>query len=171
MEYQINKPYPNPAVERPNIEYAKILSQTYAGNISEETAIHLYFFQAMILKEKYPDISFMLKKIAIVEMHHLALLGETIKLLGLTPKYEAYQNNTAFPWQTRLVNYEENLKKILEIDITEETMTIQNYEIQKVSINDKYVQNLIERIIEDEYLHLNLFISTYNELTKNQECS
>lgn len=165
MIYCSDKPYPIPRVEKENLDYAKILSQSFAGNTSEETAIHLYLYQNFVAADD--RIRKIMKKIAVVEMRHLDLLGETIKLLGLPPKFETYnsENGDPTPWTSSNVNYNSDLKQMLEIDIASETMAIQNYEIQKVVIQDHYIRELLDRIIEDEYIHLNIFIDLYNEIS------
>lgn len=168
MIFCSNNPYPTPQVEKENLDYAKILSQSFAGKTSEETAIHLYLYQHFISNDKIKGV---MEKIAEVEMRHLALLGKTIQLLGLPPKYETYDNENSkpIPWNSSFVNYNSDIKQMLEIDIASETMAIQNYEIQKVVIQDKYVQKLLDRIIEDEYIHLNIFIDLYNEISLQKE--
>ena len=75
--YKSNLPYPDIKVEKENIEYAELLSYPYVGLVSEDTATHLYMYQSFILDG---EISNILEKIAIVEMHHLELLAKTIKL-------------------------------------------------------------------------------------------
>ena len=108
MEYYVNKPYPVPRVEQKNKEYAEILFNSFAGMVSEETAVHQYLYQHFILKEPYKTI---LEKIAIVEMHHLNLLAETIFLLGEDPKYEVESaESIAIPWTSSYVPYPKDLK-------------------------------------------------------------
>ncbi len=167
MNYQVNLPYPKPRVETENIEYAKILSQDYAGMISEDTAIHLYTYQAFVLSDQNPTISAVLHHIAIVEMKHLELLGETIKLLGIAPKYVTYsQDNIKHFWSSSSVNYTTSLPNMLKQDIKAETIAIENYISHKESINDKYIRELLDRIILDEQRHLEIFQQLYEQQKK-----
>ena len=69
MKYAVNKDYPPIKVEKENPYYAQILLNNYASEISEETAIHLYLYQSLILDNQ--ELSTILEKIALVEMHHL----------------------------------------------------------------------------------------------------
>lgn len=154
--YKSNLPYPDIKVEKENIEYAELLSYPYAGLVSEDTATHLYMYQSFILDG---EISNILEKIAIVEMHHLELLAKTIKLLGLNPEYKV---NDIY-WNANYVNYNNNLKDILKINIEAETLAIKNYKNLIKVIDDKYVKELLRRIIIDEEIHLQIFKNLYEK--------
>lgn len=167
MNYLVNLPYPKPRVEKENIEFAKILSQDYAGMVSEDTAIHLYMYQSLILSDKNSSISDILHHIAIVEMKHLDLLGETIKLLGLAPKYVTYsQDNIKHFWTSSSVNYTTSLLNMLKQDIKAESIAIENYLSHKKCITDKYIRELLDRIILDEQRHLEIFKQLYEQQKK-----
>lgn len=158
MNNAYNKQYPVVRVEKENIEYAKILSLDYASDISEDSAIHLYTYQALILEKTHPEISKTLKHIAITEMKHLELLGKAIHLLGLPPKYVSYtSDNIKRYWTSSFINYTTFLKNMLKQDIKSESMAIENYRKHKETINDAYIKQLLTRIIEDEQVHLSIF--------------
>jgi bacterioferritin len=164
LKYKVDLPYPEVKVEKPNIEYAKILSNDYAGKVSEETAINLYSFQHFALDDEY--YTKILKNISIVEMKHLELLGETIKLLGLEPVFMSYnkEKNGLVPWKSSYIDYKTNLEDVLKIDIEAEEKAIENYRKSISLINDKYIKKLLERIIMDEELHLNIFKDLLNNI-------
>ena len=63
MIFESKIPYPKIEVETKNYSYANLLRKAYASETSEDTAIHLYLYQALILQKDYPDISNILKKI------------------------------------------------------------------------------------------------------------
>lgn len=163
MKYKSDKPYPIPRVEGKNIDYAKLLLKNYAGDISEETAIHLYLFQSLVLNNK-TEFANIMEHIAEVEMHHLKLLGETIQLLGMRPVYGVTSEVNSFkPWNSINVNYSTDLKKILSINIQSEQYAINNYQYHYSIIKDKYIRELLFRIIEDEKIHLNIFLDLYQK--------
>ncbi len=87
--FKSETPYPEIKVERENSYYATLLLDDYAGDISECTAIFLYIFQNIYNNKMNSDYAKILRNIAIVEMMHLELLGETITLLGTTPKFSS----------------------------------------------------------------------------------
>lgn len=164
MEYKNMKPYPEIKIEKPNIEYAKILLEDYAGNLSEDTAIHLYLYQSLATNEQLQEYKDIMMHISEVEMTHLKLLGETIVKLGMNPIYGTLNNdNVPRLWTASNVNYSTSLKKMLEIDIEAETQAIHRYQNQILIIKDKYIQNLLRRIIEDEQVHLNIFQTLYRK--------
>ncbi len=154
--YKSNLPYPDIKVEKENIEYAKLLMYPYASMISEDTATHLYMYQSFILDD---NIGKILENIAIVEMHHLEMLAKTINLLGLKPEYKSND----IPWTSNYINYTNNLKDILKINIEAETLAIKNYQNLIKVINDKYIKKMLERIIVDEEIHLKIFNDLYKE--------
>ena len=157
MFYKSTLPYPEIKVEKENIEYAKLLMYPYASMVSEDTATHIYMFQSFILDD---EIGKILENIAIVEMHHLEMLAKTINLLGLKPEYKSND----IPWNSNYVNYNTNLKDILKINIAAETLAIKNYQNLIKVIDDKYIKELLKRIIIDEEIHLKIFNDLLNKI-------
>ena len=153
------KEYPIPRVEKPNLEYAKILEQDYAGVTSEETAIHLYLYQHIIEGVKGSKFSSILEEIMINEMHHLELLGTTITLLGGNPNYKVTSTigNKPYYWNASYVNDTTNILEMLAVDIESEKQAIRNYELHRSMINDNYIKELLTFIIEDEKEHIRMF--------------
>ena len=163
-KYKSNLTYPNIENLKPNEAYGLILLNDYAALVSEDTAIHQYLYQALILEgTKYATI---LKGIAEVEMHHLELLGETIKRLGVDPKYRIIDssNHHDLFFDASYVNYSKDIKAILKVDIESENQAIMNYQYQYQIIMDEQIRSLLKRIIDDELIHLDIFMSLYNEL-------
>ncbi len=155
MEYKVNLPYPEIKVEQKNPQIAQMLLNSYAGEVSEDTAIHDYIFQMMLLE--HPEYKRVLKGIAIVEMHHLEILGNLIYQLGLTPVFGKVQKDTLEWFNGSYVNYNNDFTRVLQEDICEEQKTIEQYERIIACTNDFYVQEILKRIILDEELHIELF--------------
>ncbi len=164
MNIKNNLPYPKVQVEKKNPYYAKLLLEDYASEISEDTAIHLYVYESLVLEEKYEEYKRILMSIAKVEMHHLQLLGETIKELGLKPVYGTINNGNVCYWNASNVNYSINIKEIIMLDIKREESAIKNYKLHRSIINDKYIYALLTRIISDEEIHLKIFKDYLNFL-------
>lgn len=162
MNCKLDKPYPPVEVERENVEYAKILLEDYAGELGEDTAIHEYLFQSLVVeKEKN-----FFKEIAVVEMHHLFILGELIWKLGYCPAFYTIDSsiNCPIPWTSKYLNYSLNLRDILLEDIEREQKTIKRYQKHIEEIADPYIQKILARIIEDEELHIHCLKTLYREL-------
>lgn len=162
-KYSVKEPYPEPKVQGKNICYANLLLEDYAGMISEFTAISLYVYQHISAEEKYEDYAKLIIGVSISEMKHLELLGETIKLLGVSPVY----TNSVCPcnklWTAEYVNYNNCIKDMLLEDIKSEEKAIDQYKAHICLIKDKYIRKLLERIIMDEKLHLKYFKETYEK--------
>ena len=116
----------------------------------------------------YPEMSNTLKDIAVVEMQHLSILGQTIKLLGIKPdfRFPSKPNFTTY-WNSTYINYSICIPTMLKDDIILEQVAINNYKKKLVLINDKYIKKIIERIIEDEKQHIKCFKYLLDNYLKN----
>lgn len=166
LKCSVDKAYPEPKVERQNIQYGNILLKDYAGEVSEFTAIALYIYQDFVSENRYKDYAKLVESIAIVEMKHLELIGETILLEGIKPMYVDGVYPSGRLWTPMYVNYNTNILDMLCADIDSEKKAIANYNYHLVIIKDKYIRKLIERIILDEELHLKLFKEMLENFTK-----
>lgn len=167
---QSETPFPPIKVSVQNLEYANLLLDAYASSAdSEIQAITQYLFHAKTIEDK--TISNTLECTALIEMHHLDVLGELITLLGGKPFF--LNSNMNF-WMTgniayidKLIIYErENqnnmndkliIKKKLEKDIVGEINAINNYRILHQNIKDPYIRAILLKIISDEQVHKSNF--------------
>ena len=166
MECRVDKPYPEVRVERKNIEYAKLLLDDYASEVGEDRAIHQYVYQKFDKFKDNPLFSKTLSQIAMVEMRHLELLGETIKLLGVNPEFRFVDKNTNYLvyWNSSFVDYTTDIVEMLRSDIKIEEEAIRKYRYHISLINDKYIKALLYRIIEDEEVHIKCFNMLLNRV-------
>ena len=170
MKVKLDIPYPEVRVEEKNDYYADILSLDYAGGVSELTASLLYSYQHFNTFDSNLEFSKIIEEVSIVEMTHLEMLGKTIKLLGKDPIYKSCEalRGDCIMWNSNSVNYTTNLKEMLKVDINSETEAIKTYEHHKKIIDDKYIKNMLDRIILDEKRHLEIFTEMYNKLKKGE---
>ncbi len=166
MKVKLDIPYPEVKVEEKNPYYADLLSEDYAGRTSETTATLLYSYQHFNTFDSNEEFSKIIEEIAIVEMKHLEMLGKTIKLLGREPIYKTCEasRGDCVMWSASNIDYSTRLKEMLEVDIKEESKAIKIYESHKRLIKDKYIKNMLDRIILDEKRHLEIFKSLYEGL-------
>jgi bacterioferritin len=165
-KYAVNLPYPEPKAETKNIPYANILLKDYAGEVSEFTAVSLYAYQHFVSDGIYKDYAELIVGVSVIEMKHLELLGETIKLLGIKPMYIDNGIPPGKLWSPLYVNYTTEIIKMLKEDIESENKAIENYKHHIALIQDKYIKKLLERIILDEELHIKLFTQLYEKYSK-----
>ena len=164
MIYKSNKDYPKILDIEPNFNYAKILMESYAGRVSEDTAIHLYLYQSLSSEDVWEEYSKIMLKISEVEMIHFRLLGSAIVKLGGLPVIGSIGKDKIMRlWSSDYVNYELTLKEMLEIDIEAESNAIKDYEHILTLIKDPNIIKLIERILEDERIHLAIFKQLYQQ--------
>jgi len=151
-------PYPK-IKESIEPETVKILKKDYAGQNGEFTAIAQYVFQHGRIKDN-PEFANSILKIAIVEMKHLDLLGDAIVALGGNPCF----NDNKYFWDASTVNYAPTFKEMIKANIYAESVAIVNYEKHINMIENPSVKALLDRIIEDEKLHLRFFEETLKSL-------
>lgn len=149
-KYASELPYPDVEVEK-NIAESKLLMPVYSGSSGELTAVMTYCFQ-MYVTPKYPDIQQALKGIAVTEMLHHKLLGETIYKLGGYPVIGARTY-----WNGSFANYTLSPQKFLRENILSEQNAIMNYERTILNLSSDSVKMLLERIILDEEVHIGIF--------------
>ena len=154
--YRAPGPYPRPQCTQRNIRYARILQCAYSASVSELTAIHQYVYHHIITQQELPELSAALQGIAIVEMHHLQLLGECILHLGLHPTFSYYQGTRRARWNSGFVQYARGAKAIVGLSIHSERQAIELYEQATARISDELVNALLARIIEDERVHIDV---------------
>ncbi|WP_123053768.1 ferritin-like domain-containing protein [Clostridium sp. JN-1] len=165
-KFMAKKSYPEPKVEGKNIFYANLLLQDYAGMVSEFTAVSLYVYQHIVSEDEYADYSYLIGKISIVEMKHLDLLGDTIRLLGTAPIY----TNSVYPcnklWTAAYVNFDCRIENMIREDIKSECAAIEQYNKHICMINDTYIRKLLKRIVMDEEIHLKYLKKFYEKLKR-----
>lgn len=150
-EIEISSKLPYPEIElSKNIYDAKLLMNDYAGKVSETTATMQYMYQYYIVSQYNKNIAEVLKKIAIVEMRHHQLLGNTIVKLGGDPIISGLGPF----WNGSALSYTKQIGKMLLDDIESEETTIRNYTKTAMSVTEKSISDLIYRIILDEEIHI-----------------
>lgn len=146
-------PYPDLRIYSRSRTDVLALTDDYAGRESETTAIMQYAYQSYILKEKFPELSLVLEKIAVVEMSHHEMLAEAIVQSGGDP---VIAGRHCF-WSGSSVNYAGNVCDILKADLEGELGAIRNYKRTIAALENKSIIELIERIIVDEEIHVKIF--------------
>ncbi|WP_195264284.1 MULTISPECIES: ferritin family protein [unclassified Clostridium] len=157
-------PYPKIEISEKNSNYANLIKRSYAGNISELTAVTQYTYQGLIANNIIGNI---LKKIAEVEMHHLEILGELIVALGENPDFSINKKDKKLNWNSKFICTSDSIKDMLLEDIKNEEEAIKLYRKTANSINDENIIAILNRIILDEELHIKILTNLYEiEMSK-----
>ena len=150
--YLDSAPYPEVSGGQYEPEALALLKESYAGALSELTAITAYVFQTSRMGENEAYANAALQ-IAIVEMMHLDMLGDAIETLGGVPSFDDGKT----PWTAKNTPYPADLKSAIEGNIKAETGIIANYEKFARETTNPTVRALFERIAKDHRLHLKFF--------------
>ncbi len=166
MEYdcRLNIAYPPVKTQGRNLRYAAILSDDYAGTVSEMTAVTQYFYQHLIIEDSNEQLAAALECISIVEMHHLDMIGKLITDFGGDPQFRVMNRKNKAFWSGRYPLYLKNPQRFIKADIQSEQQAIRNYRLNISQIDDIYVKKVLERIILDEENHIKIFESFLNRM-------
>ena len=136
----------------------RIISPAYAAPIGELNAILLYLYQSLCFKAAgYSEYADTIESIAIAEMFHLKLLGETIVALGAAPVFTACPPAMFNFYSTKYVTYSRSLICMAEDGVHAEKSAIRQYERMLCNLRNVKVSEIIARILEDERLHFAAF--------------
>ncbi|MDD6266057.1 MAG: ferritin family protein [Clostridia bacterium] len=154
-------PYPEINPNEKSREKAMLLLPLFAGRVSEMTAINTYIYQSMITKKEDPSLHDMLECISITEMKHFDILGQIIYELGVLPKlYAPKKGSRKTQWyQGSFVDYSVLREVFLKENIKAENTSIKDYTYVKNKINNKNIEDILDRIILDERHHIEIFES------------
>lgn len=167
--YKADLPYPEIAIEGECKRYAKLLLHDYAGLDSELSAVISYSHRHLVSGAQSKLIAEAFIGVAIVEMRHLDMLGEAIMQLGMNPKYYTKTRGKEEYWSAENIQYVCDLKGMLKHAIQEEYRAIKQYKEHIACIDDQNIKDLLQRIIEDERLHIKLF-KLLLQMVEEAEC-
>lgn len=157
-------PYPQIRVTEENREYADILSNDYAGAVSELSAITQYINHENRLVCEQCPLAKTLVGIAMAEMIHLQMLGELISLLGGNIDFTArMRNGQRRMWTPQYLNTSTGPGDMLRADIESERSAVNQYRAHMKMINDRYINGVLARIIQDEEYHIMILQSLLKE--------
>ncbi len=154
-------PYPPAETQGKNLYYAALLSNDYAGIVSEVSAVASYVFQQLVTQNK--KIGDVLARIVDVEMRHLRLIGGLIEAFGGKARFAVHAGGRCIYWNAQSISYETNPVNYLKGNIANEQTTITNYRARISQITDSKAQALLSRIILDEEQHIGLFTALLEE--------
>ncbi len=167
-------------VEGPNPQYAVLLQEQLGGPQGELKAAMQYMSQSFRIKD--PTIKDLFLDIAAEELSHMEMVAQTINLLnghevnangviageiethvlgGLSPML---MNSSGHPWTADYVNVTGDLVADLLSNIAAEQRAKVVYEYLHRQINDKYVRETIDFLLNREEAHNALFREALNKI-------
>ena len=167
-------------VERPNPQYAVLMQEQLGGGNGELKAAMQYLSQSFRIKD--PEIKDLFLDIAAEELSHMEMVAQTINLLnghdvnnkevdngeiqthvqcGLSP---VLINSSGAPWTADYVTVTGDLVADLLSNIASEQRAKVVYEYLYRQIEDKYVRETIDFLLNIEEAHNALFRDALNKV-------
>ena len=167
-------------VERPNPQYAVLMQEQLGGGNGELKAAMQYISQSFRIKD--PEIKDLFLDIAAEELSHMEMVAQTINLLnghdvnnkevdngeiqthvqcGLSP---VLINSSGAPWTADYVTVTGDLVADLLSNIASEQRAKVVYEYLYRQIDDKYVRETIDFLLNREEAHNALFRDALNKV-------
>lgn len=167
-------------VERPNPQYAVLMQEQLGGGNGELKAAMQYLSQSFRIKD--PEIKDLFLDIAAEELSHMEMVAQTINLLnghdvnnkevdngeiqthvqcGLSP---VLINSSGAPWTADYVTVTGDLVADLLSNIASEQRAKVVYEYLYRQIEDKYVRETIDFLLNREEGHNALFRDALNKV-------
>lgn len=134
----------------------------YTAKKSEFTSQNQYRYQHLILtysSELY-NIGNWMKPIYLDESKHFEILGKKLFLTNVDPRLCRYIDNDpdiCEYWVGSNVNYVKEIDSIMRANIELENGAIRDYNEILAMTTDENLIELVNRILKDEYSHLNYF--------------
>ncbi|MEG1608719.1 MAG: ferritin family protein, partial [Clostridia bacterium] len=153
IKFKVDLPYPT--VTKCNCKRdAEMLMNAYSGCVgSELSGILQYIYQSYWLKNCYPEIADILEEIAIVEMHHHAMLAEAIVNSCGDPVMSGANMSW---WKGDCVCYQKDVICLLKKDICDEQMAIATYQKLACQVCNQTIKELLLRLVLDEEAHVQI---------------
>ena len=169
-------------VEKPNPEYANLLQEQLGGANGELKAAMQYMSQSFRIKD--PAIKDLFMDIASEELSHMDIVGTLINLLNghdvnykniangtieaqvLTGLNPGLTNASGYSWTSDYVSVTGDLCADLLSNIASEQRAKVVYEYLYRQIEDKYVREAIDFLLNREEAHNAMFREAFNKISK-----
>ena len=148
-------PYPPTENLTTDVRSGQIISFAYATLRGELTAILQYIYHSFHMATFSREDADTLVAIALAEMKHLDILGESMLKLGVNPRLVQYPNSKNY-YDTSCVAQSTTPAKMIMDDIAGELNAIAEYNKMLFVLKNEDVSAIIQRINMDEQLHLNV---------------
>lgn len=167
-------------VEKPNPQYAVLMQEQLGGGNGELKAAMQYLAQSFRIKD--PEIKDLFLDIAAEELSHMEMVSQTINLLNghdvnfscveageiethvLTGLSPVLINSSGAPWTANYVTVTGDLVADLLSNIASEQRAKVVYEYLYRQIEDKYVRETIDFLLNREEAHNALFRDALNKV-------
>lgn len=180
--FKHEKQFLNPVrVEKPNPQYAVLMQEQLGGGNGELKAALQYMSQSFRIKD--PEIKDLFMDIAAEELSHMEMVAQTINALnGHDVDYEKVGageiqahvinglnpgliNSSGYSWTSDYVTVTGDLCADLLSNIASEQRAKVVYQYLYRQINDKYVKDTIDFLLNREEAHNAMFREAFNKVS------
>ena len=178
IAYQAATPYPPIRVSECNPQYAAAMLDNMAGQVSEMSAVGLYFYDNLLTTD-LKEVTDAFHQISLIEMHHLDIFARLAMQLGENPRLWAHMGHSGryVYWSPANLRYPPihppeggctlppaSLRLILSQAIEEEQRALSKYMKQTSWILDRNICDSLIRIAADEQMHLEILTRLYHSV-------
>ena len=151
----LTMPWPEVGALRPDRALVRALFGVYAGAHGELTAVSQYFYNSLTA-DQGDGLADLFASVARNEMVHLKKLGQLIGRYGGDPRLVGFAGGRAHWWSAGALRYGQGREKMLRQAVAGEREAVRAYR-QLAARMEPQPRALIERIIQDEQHHIELF--------------
>lgn len=162
VRYFADLPYPPVQSSTNNPRYGLVMLDNMGGQNSEMSAVSLYFYNHLIT-DSQKELSDAFHHISIVEMHHLEIFGQLALQCKENPRLWSRNRNRYQYWSPGYNQYPTGLDALLLHSIREEAAARDKYLRQAGWIEDANIKENLERIAQDEQLHIELLTALHQK--------
>lgn len=149
----------------PNTFFAGLLQNLYADDTGELASFLQFSYFSFCLNPYGEKLSRLFESIAQDDLSHTKILGETIVMLGEKP---IFKNNGGKMLGTRCIKTETDVLSMLSTGIAIKEKSIINLKFTVAKIDNRYLQNTLNTILNEEIYHLGGLKDNFETL-KNQK--
>ncbi|HCC06890.1 MAG TPA: hypothetical protein DEP72_01810 [Clostridiales bacterium] len=143
-----------------NRDYADMLMNIYAGEVSELTLVMQYMYHLNFYEDVNKDLAEDVEEIHVDDMEHMHILADLIITLGGDPEYK-YSNHKSEYWSAKLVDYKKNICDMLKSDMSLKKAGIDGYRKLISEIADTRIKTILTTILRAEIMHYNILENYY----------
>lgn len=164
MKFRLDIPYPLLENINPDKQVATMLLNHLGGLHSKMSSLSFYLYCSTITYQTSQELHNVFDYLCQVEMDHLKLFSKLVYLLQEDPRLWNYENELLQYWSAGYNIYPLDTHLILEHAITLEKHMIELSLKHFHKIQQENIKNLLQRIIQEDKLHVELLEYYLNKL-------
>lgn len=133
-----------------------LLLKDIGGLYSKMNNVSLYFYNMILTKDAYPDLSELFRNMNKEEVRHIELLADLCYQLGVDPRLWEIQNDLLQYWSPGYNIYPRTNHKMIENMINNEIKLKHIMQSQISMFDEPLIINVFQQIIEEDKKHIEI---------------